>query len=175
MEDSGPTIICPDCGELVPLADGFGGVANRSFLCPRCDRVFAPRQERRRATFPMNLTALIADDVFDMRFLLRQRLEERGAEIVGEATDTEEAIDLAVRLRPRLVVSDLFLSAKDPASYVRRFREALPSACIVLMSASPPDAPAVAAAVAAGADGYLDKGEGFSAMAARIAELCADR
>jgi DNA-binding NarL/FixJ family response regulator len=116
----------------------------------------------------MSLTVLIADDVFDMRFLLRQRLEERGGQVIGEATDVEEAFDLAVRLRPQVVVSDLFLSAGDPASYVRRFRESLPSACIILMSASPPDAPVVAEAVAAGADGYLDKGEGFPAMVARI-------
>jgi DNA-binding NarL/FixJ family response regulator len=123
----------------------------------------------------MSLTVLIADDVFDMRFLLRQRLEECGGQVIGEATDAEEAFALAVRLRPQVVVSDLFLSAGDPASYVRRFREGLPSACIILMSASPPDAPGVAKAVAAGADGYLDKGEGFATMAARILELCHGR
>lgn len=123
----------------------------------------------------MSPTVLIADDVFDMRFLLRQRLEERGVHIVGEATNAEEAFDLAVRLRPQVVVSDLFLSAGDPASDVRRFREALPSTCIILMSASPPDAPGVTAAVAAGADAYLDKGDGFAAMAARIVELCRGR
>jgi DNA-binding NarL/FixJ family response regulator len=123
----------------------------------------------------MKLTVLIADDVADMRFLLRQRLEERGAQVVGEATDAEEAFDLAVRLRPQVVVSDLFVSAIEPAGYVRRFRESLPSACIILMSATPPNAPIVADAVAAGADGYLDKGDGFAAMAARIMELCHSR
>ena len=123
----------------------------------------------------MSLTVLIADDVFDMRFLLRRRLEERDVQVIGEARDAEEAFDLAVRLRPQVLVSDLFLSAGDAASYVQRFREALPSSYIVLMSASPPDAPSVVAAVAAGADGYFDKGEGFSAMAAGIVELCQDR
>lgn len=123
----------------------------------------------------MSITVLIADDVADMRFLLRQRLEERGAQVIGEAADAEEAFDLAVRLRPQIVVSDLFLSEREPASYVRRFRANCPSACLILMSATPPDAPLVAEAVAAGADGYLDKGEGFAAMAARIVELCHGR
>ena len=119
----------------------------------------------------MSPTVLIADDVSDMRFLLRQRLEERGVQVVGEAAEAEEAFALAARLRPEVVVSDLFLSVGDATTYVRRFREILPTACIVLMSSSPLDSPIAEVAFAAGADGYLDKGEGFPAMVDRIIEL----
>jgi DNA-binding NarL/FixJ family response regulator len=123
----------------------------------------------------MSTRVVIVDDVSDMRFLVRQRIEDRGAEVVGEASTPEEAFELVARTAPDAVVTDLFLSSEDPTGYVRRLRDLLPSGSIVLMSAAPPADPAIRRALASGADGYFDKTEGFGALADGLLRLCRER
>ena len=50
---------------------------------------------------------LLADDHTLFRGSLRSLLEARGLEVVGEAGDGRQAVDLAGRLRPDLVLMDL--------------------------------------------------------------------
>lgn len=67
------------------------------------------------------LKVLIADDQALVRTGFRLILElERDIEVVGEATNGREAIDLAVRLRPDVVLMDIRMPVLDGLEATRR-------------------------------------------------------
>ncbi len=56
---------------------------------------------------------LIAEDEALIRLDLAEMLREEGYEVVGEAGDGQEAVDLAERLRPDLVIIDVKMPRRD--------------------------------------------------------------
>jgi AmiR/NasT family two-component response regulator len=56
---------------------------------------------------------LIAEDEALIRLDLAEMLAEEGFEVVGEAGDGEQAVSLAVELRPDLVILDVKMPKKD--------------------------------------------------------------
>ena len=56
---------------------------------------------------------LVAEDEALIRLDLAEMLREEGYEIVGEAGDGQEAVDLAERLRPDLVIMDVKMPRRD--------------------------------------------------------------
>jgi two-component system, response regulator PdtaR len=56
---------------------------------------------------------LIAEDEALIRMDLAEMLREEGYEIVGEAGDGQEAVDLAERLKPDLVIMDVKMPRRD--------------------------------------------------------------
>src|SRR6188472_1588397 len=56
---------------------------------------------------------LIAEDEALIRMDLAEMLREEGYEIVGEAGDGQEAVDLAERLMPDLVIMDVKMPRRD--------------------------------------------------------------
>ena len=78
---------------------------------------------------------LVAEDHEDTRFLLRTLIERRGFAVV-EATDGEEACDMAARERPDLILMDGGLPVLDGVSATRRLRglDALSGVPIVFLS-----------------------------------------
>ena len=101
---------------------------------------------------------LLADDHELVREALHGVLaREPDLAVVGEARDGQEAVDLAVRLRPDLVVMDLRMPGLDGIAATRKLREVLPSARVVVLTSH--EQPAyVLEALRAGAAGYLLKG-----------------
>jgi len=69
---------------------------------------------------------LIADDHTLFRESLKSVLTSRGFEIVGEAREGREAVDLARRLRPDLVVMDLSMPGLDGLSATRLISAEMP-------------------------------------------------
>jgi two-component system response regulator ResD len=65
---------------------------------------------------------LVAEDDDDTRELMRRTLERRGYEVTT-AADGVEAYELAVRLRPDLIITDIQMPAADGAHLVRRVRD----------------------------------------------------
>lgn len=57
----------------------------------------------------MGKKVLIVDDSLYMRTLIKDALEEGGYEIVGQAANGEEAIDLAFELQPDIITLDNIL------------------------------------------------------------------
>ena len=87
---------------------------------------------------------VVVDEVVEVRRTLRTALRFGGGgrfAVVGEADTAAEAVGLAERLQPQVVVLDLGLPDISGQQLVARIREAAPYAKIVVFSGSAPDGP----------------------------------
>jgi len=78
---------------------------------------------------------LIADDASFMRQMIREIIEPEGHEVVGEATNGIEAVDLYNELSPELVTMDIVMPKRSGIDAVKSILEQHPTACIVMCSA----------------------------------------
>lgn len=100
---------------------------------------------------------LIADDHPVVRSGLRGMLaSDPGFEVVGEAADGPEAVALALRERPDVVLMDLRMPDLDGASATAEIRASRPETQILVLTTYDTDADIVRA-IEAGAIGYLLK------------------
>ena len=83
---------------------------------------------------------LIADDHTLFRQSLRNLLEVHGLEVLGEATNGREAVELAIRMQPDVVLLDLSMPEMSGLEAIPRLREARPQTKIVVLTASTDDA-----------------------------------
>ena len=105
----------------------------------------------------MTIRVLIADDHPVVRSGLAGMLGvEADIDVVGEASDGEEAVALATSLRPDLVLMDLRMPHLDGAAATARITESLPGVHVLVLTTYETDADIVRA-VEAGATGYLLK------------------
>lgn len=103
---------------------------------------------------------LIVDDHAIVRDGLRGILEqEADLEVVGEAADGLEAVTVAGRLRPDVVLMDLRMPRLGGAEAIRRLRQEVPDARVLVLTTYDTDSD-VLPAVEAGATGYLLKDAG---------------
>ncbi len=83
----------------------------------------------------MAIRVLLVDDVRDVRRLLRTALRFRdGFEVVGEASDGAEAVDLSRALQPDIVVLDLGLPDLAGLEVLSRIRRDSPTSKVVVFS-----------------------------------------
>lgn len=109
---------------------------------------------------------LLVDDHPAMRYGVRYLLDAaEGMEVVGEAASAAEAVRLARELRPDFVLLDLRLEGEDSGIEACREIKGGPNAPLVVLFTAHTGAEDVAAAVLAGADGYLHKGIGGESLA----------
>lgn len=81
----------------------------------------------------MNKKVLIVDDSLYMRTLIKDALEEGGYEIVGQASNGEEAIDLAFELQPDIITLDNILPDMIGTDILKVYKdEGLPSKVIMI-------------------------------------------
>jgi DNA-binding NarL/FixJ family response regulator len=100
---------------------------------------------------------LLADDHNLLREGLRLLLErQEGFEIVGEASDGREAVQLAGRHRPDIVVMDIAMPALNGIDATQRIAETCSSAAVIILSMHD-DESYIVRALNAGARGYLLK------------------
>jgi DNA-binding NarL/FixJ family response regulator len=99
---------------------------------------------------------LIADDHTMVREGLRWALEHAGFDVVGEAADGEEAVELAEAKRPDVILMDLSLPVLSGAAATKRIAGSVPESAVLVLSMLS-DESAVSSALAAGARGYLVK------------------
>jgi DNA-binding NarL/FixJ family response regulator len=78
-------------------------------------------------------------------------------EVVGEATDGQEAVTLAARLEPDVVLMDLHMPVMNGVDATRAITSAQPGVAVLVLTMLDGDE-SVFAAVRAGARGYLLKG-----------------
>lgn len=99
---------------------------------------------------------LLADDHTLFRSSLRNLLETRDLEVVGEASDGREAIDLAEALNPDMVLMDLSMPVLNGIEATRYLTASMPDLKVVVLTASMEDED-LFEALRAGAHGYLLK------------------
>ncbi len=102
------------------------------------------------------LRVLIADDHPLFRLGLRAGLEGEGLEVVAEAENGREALELALRLRPEAVLLDLKMPVMDGLECSKALREAGYKGLIALLTTYQEPALRLKAKEA-GADAYLSK------------------
>ncbi len=78
---------------------------------------------------------LIADDASFMRQMIREIIEPEGHEVVGEATNGIEAVDLFNELSPDLVTMDIVMPKRSGIDAVKAILAEHPTACVVMCSA----------------------------------------
>jgi DNA-binding NarL/FixJ family response regulator len=101
---------------------------------------------------------LLVDDHPITRDALGVLLAQHGFEVVGEASDGAEAIELARLHRPQLVLLDLSMPGMDGLEALPKLRQAAPETEVVVLTASGTEANLLAA-IRGGAAGYLLKSE----------------
>jgi NarL family two-component system response regulator LiaR len=105
----------------------------------------------------MKVRLLITDDHDVVRQGLRLYLRrDPEIEVVGEAANGEEAVELARSLRPDVVLMDLLMPRMDGIAATEAIRAELPEVEVVALTSVLEDA-AVSGAIRAGAIGYLLK------------------
>jgi DNA-binding NarL/FixJ family response regulator len=103
------------------------------------------------------ITVLMAEDHLIVREGFRGLLKgERDIQIVGEAETGRQAVQLAKKLRPAVVVMDIAMPQLNGLEAARQIMEALPATRIIMLSAHS-DSAYVEQATSAGAVGYLIK------------------
>jgi DNA-binding NarL/FixJ family response regulator len=100
---------------------------------------------------------LIADDHYVVRMGLVALVEtEPDLQVVGEAADGAEAIELHKKLKPDLTLMDLRMPRTDGIAATRKIREHAPGARILMLTTYEGDED-IHQALSAGAGGYLLK------------------
>jgi PAS domain S-box-containing protein len=106
---------------------------------------------------PELIRVLVADDTATVRLLLRRTLESSKAfEVVGEAADGAQAVDMAEALQPDIVLLDLSMPVLGGMDAIPRIRRCAPDARVVVLSGYAPDRMG-SQAVEVGAAAFLEK------------------
>ena len=103
------------------------------------------------------ITILIADDQTLFRECIKDLLEnEKDFKVVGEAGNGPEAVALARKLKPDVILMDIKLPQMDGIAATRAVRQESPETNVLILSSYEDDAH-VTEAIQAGANGYLSK------------------
>ena len=104
----------------------------------------------------MGKKVLLVDDTKFMRMMLKNILAPKGYEIVAEAGDGLEAIDLYKQHKPDLVTMDIVMPNMTGIEAVKNITSGDPSANVIMVTAVGQESK-VKEAIQAGAKGYIVK------------------
>jgi two-component system, cell cycle response regulator DivK len=100
---------------------------------------------------------LVVEDFEDSRFMMRRLLEMAGYNVV-EATDGQQAVELAVEKHPSVILMDLSLPKLDGLSATREIRKHQGCSDVPIVAVSAHDGPeSRSEALAAGCNEYMTK------------------
>lgn len=104
----------------------------------------------------MSKNVLIVDDSLYMRTLIKDALTEGGYNVIGEAANGEEAIDLAFELVPDIITLDNILPDMIGTDILKVFKEEGLSSKVIMISAVGQDS-VITEGLSLGALDYLVK------------------
>jgi len=105
---------------------------------------------------PKNYSVLVVDDDNLMREMLKAILRSEEYQVVGEASNGEDALALCARLKPRLVLLDINMPKMDGLQVLEAIRQAQPETKIIMVSAEA-TMDKVTEAIKKGAAGFVVK------------------
>ena len=123
---------------------------------------------------PERISVLIADDHRLFREALRVVLE-RECDVVGEAASGEEAIALAARTRPNIVLLDVGMPGVGGLNAAHRLAKEAPSSKVVILSQHDDEEYVIEAMIDAGAAGYLVKTDAAAELLSALRAVAAGR
>ena len=113
----------------------------------------------------------MADDSPEVRLLVRVVLEDEDEFTVqAEAANGQEAIEMAARLHPDLLLLDLSMPKMDGHEALPKILEASPDTQVVVLSAFPADRVA-RRLLDAGASAFLDKTNDLDTLADQLRDV----
>ena len=119
------------------------------------------------------ITVILVDDHLLVRRGFRRMLEDDpGIRVVAEAGDGQEAVEVAERVRPDVIVMDYALPGMNCAMAARKIRAAVPEAAILILSMHSEPA-CVRNCMEAGVRGYLLKNAMDLELADAVKKLAA--
>ena len=119
----------------------------------------------------MTVTVLLADDHPIVRQGLRHLLEvQPDLRVVGEASDGPEAVQLAERLKPDVLVVDMMMPGLNGLEVLRQVKKRSPATCSIVLSMQSADV-YVVEALKAGALGYVLKETGPSELVDAVQQV----
>lgn len=81
------------------------------------------------------ITVLVADDDPIIRDSLTAILEgQSDMEVVGEAADGQQAVELALQLRPNVVLTDIGMPRLDGIEATRRIKQQSPATAVIFLT-----------------------------------------
>lgn len=103
------------------------------------------------------ITVLIADDHEVSRIGIRHMLsKDSDVEIIGEAGDGGQAVQIAHEIRPQVVLMDVRMPLMSGIDALRRIKRSNSTTSVIMLSASS-DTSVIKSSLENGADGYLTK------------------
>lgn len=82
-----------------------------------------------------NLAFLVVDDAIFMRTVIKRMLSEAGYNVVGEAGNGMQAIEMAKILEPDIVILDITMPEMDGIQAIDGILEVIPNTKIIMCSA----------------------------------------
>ncbi len=120
----------------------------------------------------MNIRVLLVDDHAILREGMRNLLErEKDLDVVGEASDGEEAVKLVTDLKPAVVLMDIVMPKLNGIEAARQIKKANPATIILILTAYS-DIRYILGLLEAGASGYLLKSARGNEIIGAIRAVC---
>ena len=116
---------------------------------------------------------LVAEDDEDQRELMRRTLARQGYDVTA-ASNGIEAYELALSLRPDLIITDVYMPAADGAHLVRRVRDTEELAATPILVTTGYGTGSAALTLSQGADAYEPKPVDPAALLATVRRLLSD-
>lgn len=143
--------------------------ASRNLRCP------LPTLNRGDIPIRPPLRILIADDHAVVRFGLKTILSsQEGWQVVGDAKSGAEALSLAIRLRPDIVILDINMPGMNGLDALKAIREQLPSMRAVVLTLHH-SVELLQEIRRAGGKGYVTKSDADRDLVAAVEEVAAGR
>src|SRR5688500_14078925 len=113
------------------------------------------------------IRVVVVDDHDLFRQGIREVLGAHGVQVVGEASDGDDAVRLVAHVAPDVVVMDLNMPRMGGVAATRRLADVAPATRVLVLTMAA-DEDSVADAIEAGACGYLLKDASIEEIAAGV-------
>lgn len=118
----------------------------------------------------MALRVMLADDNASVRRSLKGLLERKGFKVVVEAADGEQAVALAHKHRPDVILLDLSMPLLNGIEAARRIQKVIPGARTIILTVHR-DYHYVVQALEAGVSGYILKARATEDLAKGVQQV----